>query len=324
MGELSRGTSGGVARRASGAVGAARSGRPQDAGPATDIDEVEFGGTVLTFEDDMPGQFRTGAREATTRQLAAGGHDRLALERGSTDGPSSQVTAVSRAADTVRFTPPSPPTTARQNQRFVIASMVRQLPAPRRSDGRVVQRRLGWQATPEAVIVTTVERELAKRADGRYSPSGPWLIEDRRTFRDTSGKAGKRSGAVPVDTSGTAGADGRAASGNAPGATSAGDTTSSAEADVARRFPSGSDALSMLPAVVRGPVIARVPTPTFFDGQTIQSYDSEGDPAHYQVSVLRMDDKRAVMVHAERDVRAQRWDTTQVTYALGAGVAEQG
>lgn len=84
-------------------------------------------------------------------------------------------------------------------EQHTIASGARQLAKPRRNSGRVVLRRIGWRATPEAVVITIAEQELRSRGKKRYAPSGPWLIEQRETCRHRSGKAEKRVGAVAAD-----------------------------------------------------------------------------------------------------------------------------
>lgn len=267
-----------------------------DPGKGTDIGEVSFGGRALTYEEDMPTKFRTGAKAQTE----------LALR----DKPSQKSTDLMRAEDVIS---PKSDRQIKKIKKTSIASGARQLEKPRRSMGRIVQRRIGWNATPTKIMVTTAERELTRRDDGRLSPTGEWLIEHRKTFSNTSGAAEKRTGKVKT-------------SAPAPGAPqNDGNTpTPTTPTPTEDAFPEGQFALSLLPAQVRSSALARVPTPTVFDGSVMMVSDSgTGQERHKEVNVIRMDNTRAVVIQAKLEPNTDEWDVAQATYTLTAPEIEQ-
>ena len=162
-----------------------------DPGKGTDIEELSFEGRALTYDEDIPTTFRPGAkaqRELALRKRANSPGTGLILARNViTPKSDRQIKKIEKAS---------------------IASGVRQLEKPRRSMGRIVQRRIGWNATPTQIMVTTAERELAKREDGKFTPAGEWLIEHRQTFTNTAGAAEKRVGKVKESASSASGAPG--------------------------------------------------------------------------------------------------------------------
>lgn len=275
----------------------ARPGERPDAGPASDITAADFSGKAITYDADMPTAFRRGAAAAGTalvaRRTAAG----------------SAGTGLVRA---VKVVAPKPVAVTEQIARQVIASGARQVEKPRRSGGRVVQRRVGWQATPTMVVVTTAERELRARDDGRYAPTGPWEVEHRMTFRCAGGAAEKRVGKVAFDTPADAVASGQ------------GEASAASERGQDDTFPEGTNALSFLPRSVRVSALARVPQPTVFDGTVLQYADAASGAVHHQeVNVIRMDAATAVVILARRDPDATLWEVSQAVYALGEPEVEQ-
>ena len=257
-----------------------------DPGKGTDIGGVSFGGRALTYEEDMPTKFRKGAKAQTD----------LVLRKQSKQSTTDLV----RARDVVA---PKSNMRIKKIEKSSIASGMRQLEKPRRSMGRVVQRRVGWNATPTQIMVTTAERELKKRDDGKLAPSSDWLIEHRKTFANIDGPAEKRVGKVketapapeaPASTQGTP----------APTASAAGDDS----------FPEGQFALSLLPAQVRSSAIARVPAPTVFDGAVMLVSDGHtGEERHKEVNVIRMNDKRAVVIQGKLKPDSAEWEVSQAT-----------
>lgn len=267
-----------------------------DPGKGTDIGEVSFGGRAFTYEEDMPTKFRSGAKAQTDLVL------RKQAKQSGTD--------LALARDVVA---PKSDRQVKKIEKASIASGVRQLEKPRRSMGRIVQRRVGWNATPTQIMVTTAERELTKREDGKLAPSSDWLIEHRKTFSNTSGAAEKRVGKVKV-------------SAPPPGAPSGSQTPQATPASASNddAFPEGQFALSLLPAQVRSSAIARVPAPTVFDGAVMLVSDGNtGQETHKEVNVIRMDDKRAVVIQARLKPNADEWEVSQATYTLSAPEIEQ-
>lgn len=267
-----------------------------DPGKGTDIGGVSFGGRAFTYEEDMPTKFRSGAKAQTDLVL------RKQAKQSGTD--------LVLARDVVA---PKSDRQVKKIEKASIASGVRQLEKPRRSMGRIVQRRIGWNATPTQIMVTTAERELTKREDGKLAPSSDWLIEHRKTFSNTAGAAEKRVGKVKV-------------SAPAPDAPSGPQTPQATPASASNddSFPEGQFALSLLPAQVRSSAIARVPAPTVFDGAVMLVSDGNtGQETHKEVNVIRMDDKRAVVIQAKLKPNADEWEVSQATYTLSAPEIEQ-
>lgn len=267
-----------------------------DPGKGTDIGGVSFGGRALTYEEDMPTKFRSGAKAQTD----------LVLRKQSKQSTTDLVLARDVVA-------PKSDRQIKKIEKASIASGTRQLEKPRRSMGRIVQRRVGWNATPTQIMVTTAERELTKRDDGKLSPSGEWLIEHRKTFTNTAGAAEKRVGKVKVSAP-APGAPGGTQAPSAPTATAPGEDS----------FPEGQFALSLLPAQVRSSAIARVPIPTVFDGAVMLVSDAKsGEETHKEVNVIRMNDRRAVVIQAKLKPNADEWEVSQATYSLSDPEIEQ-
>lgn len=296
--------SGHLERRTAPSGGLARGGaHTVESGRATDTSSMVFDGVALDYTADVPRAFRSGVKSSTELALRSGKPARSGGEL---------VLANSEA--TPALIDPRTDAETRKVEKAVIASGVRQLDRPRKSSGRVVQRRIGWQATPDRIVITTAERELRKTSSGKYAPSGEWLIEDRRTYREAEGKAAKRTGKVPADPE-TAPETAAQANGATPG--------SGMETTVAENFPQGAQALGALPAAVRSSAIARVSSPLQFDGVILQYSNRQGTPEHLEVHVLRMDAERAVVIQGTRKIDATEWSVSQATYKLAAAEIEQ-
>lgn len=291
--------SGNIERRASNPGGVAHGVAGNvPSGQATSLSQLTFEKKALIYAEDMPTTFRQGVKASTE----------LVLHSGKTVRSGGELILASDAPSIIS---PRSDAETRKIEKAVIASGMRQLDKPRKSVGRVVQRRIGWQATPKLIVITTAERELSKTDSGKYTPTGAWLIEDRRTYKEASGQAAKRTGNVAEDYQ----------------ARSTGGSTQKepvgTEDSVAENFPEGANALGMLPAVVRSSAIGRVPTPTQFDGVILQYTNSDGAPASLEVNVLRMDAQRAVVIQASRDLNSEKWRVSQASYQLEDPVIEQ-
>lgn len=271
-----------------------------DPGQGASIHKVAFTQRGYTYDKDIPTRFRKGAAQSNALVVAQ------------PKKPSGALAVFSKS--TASTSPKSHRELAKIASQ-VIASGARQLEKPRRSAGRIVQRRIGWQATPALIVITTAERELTKGEDGKLRPAGEWLIEHRQTFRSTDGAAQKRTGTVamgeteaPVISQAT-----QARPSSDSGATAGQDS-----------FPEGQLALSFLPASVRSSIIGRVPAPTAFDGTVLQYTDAHTlEVDRQEINVLRMDARRAVVVQASRKPDASAWEVSQATYTLGEPEIEQ-
>lgn len=294
--------SGNLERRTAPSGGLARGGtHTVESGQATDASSMVFDTVALNYSSDIPRTFRTGVKASTELALRAGKPARSGGEL---------VLASEQTAPTLIG--PRSEAETRKVDKTAIASGVRQLSKPRKSAGRVVQRRIGWQATPDRIVITTVERELHKTEAGKYRPSGDWLIEDRRTYKESSGQAAKRTGSVAADTPPTTGTPGPAEP-----------PTKSIETTVAEEFPEGAQALGMLPAAVRSSAIARVASPQQFDGVILQYTTPDGTPDRIEVNVLRLDTERAVVIQGTQKTGATQWSVSQATYKLNEAEIEQ-
>lgn len=285
---------------------------PPDPGQGSSIHAVEFGTPGLVYEHDIPKTFRKGAaKEAAATALALrekkGAGGALVLR-----DKDAKPTPVRSAQETAKI------------DSQTIASGARQLDKARRSGSRVVLRRVGWQATPTLIVITTAERELRKTDDNKYKPEGDWLVEYRKTYRNLSGAAEKRVGTVNMDeadrptvTAATPGDQ----QGTPPASSPA--TSPKADPEVAQ-FPEGTFAMSFLPRAVRSSLRGHVPTPVVFDGTVLQFSDpGTGTVNRQEVNVIRMDEKKAIVVQAKRKPDGKHWEVSQATYTLGEPEIEQ-
>lgn len=288
------GGAGGLAPRGAGA------GAP-DPGRGSSIHAVEFTTPGLTYDQDIPRTFRQGAaKEAASTALTI-------REKGS-------GTTLALAGKSV---PVRSATEQAQIDAQAIASGARQLAKPRKSGGRVVQRRVGWQATPSLIVITTAERELQQVEPGKFKPQGEWQIEHRLTFQHTSGAADKRVGMVALDEAESP-ATAAASSSSAP------PTVSGQPDSEQASFPEGVFAMSFLPRQVRSSLRGHVPSPEVFDGTVLQFADATtGAVDRQEVNVIRMDGSRAVVVQAKRKPGDGHWEVSQATYTLSEPKIEQ-
>lgn len=254
-----------------------------DPGAGTDPNALSYTQKAILFSD-LPTEFRRGAGAERALVLARTPRQDTALALYQ-EPPTSITPRPARASDALTAS--------------AIASGARQLDKPRRAGDRIVQRRIGWQATPRDIIITTAERELT-REGSRLRPTGPWLIERRETYTITGPAAERRVGRVPVA------AEAASSPSQAPDPRS-----------TENPFPEGVFAVSVLPRPVRSSLLARVPTPTVFDGSVVQFSDPEtGAATREEVNVLRMDARTAVVVQAKRDPGGAEWQVAQARYAL--------
>lgn len=275
---LSTGSGGkGLARPASIAVGT---------GAATD--ELTFSGRAEMYSD-LPTTFRKGGASSTA----------LVLRKESEERQKKASTELARPEDVVAPIQ-LPPKAAEQT----IASGVRKLSSSFRVGDRIVQRKLGWFATPTYIFVTTVERELKWREDKKLAPASDWLIEHRRRFRPKSGVAEKRVGTVKETYSNYED-----------------EATTSRFVEAAEQIPdafvNGVEAMAFLPLTVRGDIVSQVPHPKYFDGRLLGVCEDGGEEVtHYEVSLLRMNDDVALVISAKKPLGGSVWEVTQAKYDL--------
>ena len=284
-----------------------------DPGVGNDIRAAEFTAKAVVF-DDLPQTFRAApsAPGPTSNELVL-----VPKPRGGELVPADGVLVEAGQARPVA-------------QKEVLASGAKKLSKPRKAHGEIVSRMIGWQATPDRIVVTVADRALKKREDGKYAPAGDWAIEHRTSY---DGTVQGRTGKVPVDAGAPAGSAAPAAP--AAGALPAGSSPSGAPAPAAPvappnpDFEEGEGALSFLPAPVRSSVLARVPNPVLFDGSVHQYAFADGSVSHLQVDLLRMDHKTAIAVQGKLALKKgtseyeDHWEVRQSVYTLSPGKVEQ-
>lgn len=254
----------------------------------------------LSFADkaesysDLPTTFRTGATESNALVLVKESRER----QGSTEVA---------LADPKSIKPPYE--VPSHVERTTIAEGVRKLSSNFRSNGRIVQRKVGWLATPSQIFVTTVERELDWVGEKKLRPTGSWLVENRRRWTAIGGTASKRVGKVKEDTS--------AASAEGPEKRYVESPESIPDA-----FVAGVNAMSYLPLPVRGDIVSQVPHPNYFDGRLLGVVSPSEELKGYEVNLLRMDDSTAVVISAYKSVDSDEWEVTQARYSLSTPEVE--
>lgn len=274
--------------------------RPHAApGPSSDVSSASFTADVLDFAD-LPTTFApaTGSPSTAVELFA---------------GPSVAAASAAKPGELVLHRPSSAvavvaPGSVRIDPTQVYADAARQLAKPRRVGEQVVQRRIGWQATPHAVVVSVVDRPLARRDDGKYAPAGPWAISTRHTYPNATGPARRTTGSLPAAPPKTAPVT---SNGPAPSGPSA-------------PTPMGDAAqvMSYLPDKVRAGVLAAVPTASVFDGELVQ-YSRHGQPVRTVLSLLRMGADRAIVINATLPTGGTAWEIVQADYRLGEPTVER-
>lgn len=257
-------------------------------GTGAGTEDLSFSGRAEMYSD-LPTTFRQGGASSTA----------LVLRKESDERQAKTSTALARPEDVIAPIH-LPPKAAEQT----IASGVRKLSSSFKVGNRIVQRKLGWFATPTYIFVTTVERELKWRDDKKLAPATDWFIEHRRRFRPKSGVAEKRVGTVKEVYSNYEE-----------------EATTSRFVEAAEQIPdafvNGVDAMAYLPLAVRGDIVSQVPNPTYFDGRLLGLCEDGGEEVtHYEVSLLRMNDGVALVISAKKPIGGSVWEVTQAKYAL--------
>lgn len=199
----------------------------------------------------------------------------------------------------------------------VIAEHVTKLTATAlRIAGAPHQRLVGWRAHPDRVVVATAVRPLGSRPDGRMAPVGPWAHHEvAHLVAPTAPR--RREGLV------------------SPGTGGAGSTWSGGDAAtgprVARDHLEAANTTAYLPAPVRQGLVDAVPVPVRWSGEIVR-FSEDDYPVRHRIVLLRADERRAVVVVADRRLppngtyatpheadavlAARPWGVTQLTYEL--------
>ena len=149
--------------------------------------------------------------------------------------------------------------------------------------GQLLQTLRAWRAHLDAVVVLVLVRPVVPAPDGDVLAAGPWR-RHRLDVRPTVGPPRRRTGVVPDDT---------APAGHGGG-------TIAPPVPVAQ--VSGASSAVHLPAVVRSGMERLVPAPVWWLGQLVQHSSSGGLPSDHELTALRADGTRALVVQARRAV----------------------
>lgn len=258
------------------------------AGAGSATKGLTFGKKAEMF-DDLPKVFRQGASSSTALVL-------------NSEKNARQKTASTELALPSDIKPPFelPPNLANNS----IASGVRKLDKNLKNGNRIVQRKIGWNATPDTIIVVTVERELRWRPDKKLEPASGWFIENRRRYKDKRGVSSKRSGLV------------RETPESSDYVSDTSVVYENKQEVIPDAFVAGADAMSFLPIAVRGDIVTQIPNPNYFDGRLLGSTNPQGELVEYEVSLLRMNDDHALVVNAVKKVGDDSWRVVQAKYEL--------
>lgn len=276
-----------IAIRTAGGSGLAKPGQV-NVGSGSSTEGLSFSGRAEEYSD-LPTTFRKGASKSTELVLARETRERQA-----------GTSIVLASAVNIQAPVNLPPKIAEG----AIASGVRTLSKSFKNGSRIVQRKLGWFASPTYIYVTTVERELAFRDDKKLAPVSEWLIENRRKWTPVGGVASKRVGKVNErpDYSETLASSDRYVE----------------EAEVIPdAFANGVNAMGYLPKTVRGDIALQVPNPTYFDGRLLGIVNPKTKEVDtYEVTLLRMNDNVGLVISATCPIGGSEWTVTQARYQL--------
>jgi hypothetical protein len=187
----------------------------------------------------------------------------------------------------------------------VITSAVENTATVRRRGEVFYRRRTGWVAQHARVVTFHQDQPLRPRADGKFAPAGAWGAPQLQVH-EASGRVEVRAGDVPADSIPDAGEPKPDPVEDQP---QEGVVTTRADAD-----------LAFLPAPVRRSVRARALQPRYFDAEALRFTRGDGSYWH-TVSVLRLDDREAIVVRASRQARSRTWQAEQYLYTFTAGPA---
>lgn len=168
---------------------------------------------------------------------------------------------------------------------------------------RFVQRRVGWLAQRDRLVMIESHLDLRARPDGKFTRVGRWT----QHAVDVLGAS-----ALPQRTVGDVRDDALSDFGLEVDARHPSDSEESRDPMLA----SGRLALSYLPHNVRLGVAQAVPSPEFCIGQAVRHTDGYGAISRHQIQVLALQGRRGVVVMASTQGTSGWWQIEQVTYDL--------
>jgi hypothetical protein len=185
----------------------------------------------------------------------------------------------------------------------VLAQAVIAVPgiAIRNGIGIARQRRAAFRAYANRAVLLSAEREMTKRADGRYKPASPWSITESKTLSTAGGaQAIRRTGTV------------------AAGRLAAEPSSASVTETPKREHLSGITTAAYLPPDVRARLLHEIPTAENYMGELIQW--QRGKSFEQEIVLLRHGTSTAIVVQARRPDGnpLAPWNVTQLTYPLAS------
>lgn len=166
-----------------------------------------------------------------------------------------------------------------------------------------VQRRIGWLAQRDRLVLIESHLDLRARPDGKFARAGRWT----QHAVDVLGAS-----ALPQRTVGDVRDDALSDFGVAVDARHPSDPEETRDPMLA----SGRLALSYLPHDVRLGVAQAVPSPEFCIGQAVRHTDGYGAVSRHRIQVLALQGQRGVVVVASTQGTSGWWQIEQVTYDL--------
>lgn len=177
----------------------------------------------------------------------------------------------------------------------LLAQMLRAVNGIVRRGGSYRRRRVGWRAYPARIEFVNVSQPLVPRADGRFSPNGPWRAEI--SLAEARERPVLRRGDVPADEIG-GGAEER--SGRSV-------TEHARDRSLAE--------LAYLPRVVREGFAGALADAPYIEAETVRHVRADGSE-FFRTVALRSTPTHAVLLIASRQGGASAWQVEQRDYLL--------
>lgn len=197
-------------------------------------------------------------------------------------------------------------------QAVVALSGVRRLANTGGGPPQYAQRRVGWVAQRDRVVVIESHRRVQARPDGKFQRVGDWVPATVEIL-DAAKLPERTRGEVPDDSVSGKRGDVLPAG---PAHAASGDRRTSAILDTGR------ESLTYLPYDVRLGVSQAVPAPEFNVGQATRWTDADGRLARHEVSLMAMQGQRAVVVVASMQGTSGWWQADQISYDFPRPVGE--
>jgi hypothetical protein len=173
---------------------------------------------------------------------------------------------------------------------------LRQDNSVRRRGTHYFRRVVAWKAYPTFITVLTGEQMLRPRSDGKFEPSGGWVVQPPQEFTFRS-PATIRRGDVADDSQHHL----------------QDQLMTEKSLPENKKFLDAFHQMQYLPLPVRKSVLARANPPSLFQAESLQSTRGDGT-MFYTVNVMRINDREAIVVQASRQAHSALWQVQQFHY----------